>query len=371
MPRQRVQPQERTFVTLMNTATEQVAQHFETESDRDAAYEGATIPTTTITHIAEPSSEELRWARYNGARWVDAFLRPAINCGWDRSGVTIQSRDVVGNYTLTVTINQTPDPGETFTVDYATVDGTATAAEGDFTAASGTLTFNNGDLEQTITITVPAFTGKFAEEEFYVDLSNPSEGSISYLFGRRVTFRFRGDTTPITVSVGDATVTENPDDGDSNEATNVVTLSRESTDDLSFEWSTRLRSAGNTAAPAALFVAVTDEKVTIPEGSLTANLVTTVNDIPAIAPATTQYYDVVVSDLATGTNNPDTIADSGHDLEGEVAVTRNNTIAVIRTSGLRTRINITRQTSGKLLCYCGDYYGIRSIYSGSSSVRFV
>ena len=246
----------------------------------------------------------MRWARYNGARWTDAFLRPAINCGWDRSGVTIQSRDVVGNYTLTVALNQTPDPGETFTVDYATVDGTATAAEGDFTAASGTLTFNNGDLEQTITITVPAFTGKFAEEEFYVDLSNPSEGSLSYLFGRRVTFRFRGDTTPITVSVGDATVTENPDDGDSNEATNVVTLSRESTDDLSFEWSTRLRSAGNTAAPAALFVAVTDEKVTIPEGSLTANLVTTVNDIPAIAPATTQYYDVVVSDLATGTNNP-------------------------------------------------------------------
>ena len=72
-----------------------------------------------------------------------------------------------------VKLNQSSQ--NTVTVQYSTMDGTATAGE-DYTATSGTLTFAPGDLTKTISVNI--FIDEFLEgdETFTVSLSNPVNG---------------------------------------------------------------------------------------------------------------------------------------------------------------------------------------------------
>ena len=79
-----------------------------------------------------------------------------------------------GTATFTVSIDKHPPAGDVITVDYATVAGTATAGS-DFTATSGTLTFNNASLDnQNITVTILDDAVKEVLETYQVRLSNPS-----------------------------------------------------------------------------------------------------------------------------------------------------------------------------------------------------
>ena len=64
------------------------------------------------------------------------------------------------------------------TVDYATSDGTATAGD-DYTAASGTLTFAAGVLEQTIEVAALADRADEGDETFTMSLSNPSGATLA------------------------------------------------------------------------------------------------------------------------------------------------------------------------------------------------
>jgi chitinase len=65
------------------------------------------------------------------------------------------------------------------TVNYATADNTATAASGDYRAASGALTFAPGETSKTITVEVFGDTAVEFEETFFVGLSGLSlAGSI-------------------------------------------------------------------------------------------------------------------------------------------------------------------------------------------------
>jgi hypothetical protein len=73
--------------------------------------------------------------------------------------------------TFTVTLSEAPGSGETVTVDYATSDGTATAGT-DYVAATGTLTFAEGETTKTIAVTVNGDTTFETDETFNVTLSN-------------------------------------------------------------------------------------------------------------------------------------------------------------------------------------------------------
>ncbi len=96
----------------------------------------------------------------------------------------------IGNVTLaegnsgTTTFNFTVSISGTNTlptsVNFATADGTATAASGDYVAQSGTLTWNPGDnAAKTISVTVNGDTTVEPDETFYVYLSSPSNATIS------------------------------------------------------------------------------------------------------------------------------------------------------------------------------------------------
>ena len=68
----------------------------------------------------------------------------------------------------------------TVTVDYATSDGTAVAAA-DYTAASGTLTFSDGETSKTVTIPIPDDSIEDGDESFRIRLLNPSGVSLGSL----------------------------------------------------------------------------------------------------------------------------------------------------------------------------------------------
>ena len=96
----------------------------------------------------------------------------------------------IGNVTLTegnsgtTTFNFTVSISATNTlatsVSFATADGTATAASGDYVATSGTLTWNPGDnAAKTISVTVNGDTTVEPDETFYVNLSSPANATFA------------------------------------------------------------------------------------------------------------------------------------------------------------------------------------------------
>jgi fibronectin type 3 domain-containing protein len=79
-------------------------------------------------------------------------------------------------FTFTVTLSEASS--KTVTVNWATADGTATAAGGDYVAASGLLTFDPGELAKPIVILVNGDTASELDETFVVNLTNPTNAAI-------------------------------------------------------------------------------------------------------------------------------------------------------------------------------------------------
>ena len=94
--------------------------------------------------------------------------------------------------------------GKLITVDYATLDGTATAGE-DYEQVSGTLTFSPGQLTQTISVPVIGDLMDEDDETFFVQLTNAMNATIAVDEGAGVIV---DDDDPPTISINNVTVTE-------------------------------------------------------------------------------------------------------------------------------------------------------------------
>jgi hypothetical protein len=81
------------------------------------------------------------------------------------------------NMVFTVTLAYTSS--NTITVDYATADNTATIANNDYLASSGTLTFSPGITTRPITVTIVGDTNVEGDEAFLVNLSSPTNAAIA------------------------------------------------------------------------------------------------------------------------------------------------------------------------------------------------
>ena len=79
--------------------------------------------------------------------------------------------------TLEFSVTLSHASSRTVTVSYATQDGTATAGL-DYTATSATLTFNAGDLSQTVEVTVLTDSEDEGQETLTLTLSNPSQATL-------------------------------------------------------------------------------------------------------------------------------------------------------------------------------------------------
>lgn len=90
---------------------------------------------------------------------------------------SVSSQDVNEDAgTVTLTVNRTGGSDGEVTVEYATQDGTAIAGE-DYTAGAGTLTFIDGQTQQTIEIEITEDLEVEAIENFVVTLSQPGGGA--------------------------------------------------------------------------------------------------------------------------------------------------------------------------------------------------
>ena len=79
------------------------------------------------------------------------------------------------DFVFDVTLSKTND--QPITVDYTTADGTAIAGK-DYTATNGTLTFNAGETSKTVTVSVAGENRVELDENFFINLSNVTNGDI-------------------------------------------------------------------------------------------------------------------------------------------------------------------------------------------------
>jgi hypothetical protein len=107
-----------------------------------------------------------------------------------------------GTTPFVFTVTLSPSSGATVTVNFATANGSA-AAPSDFTATSGTLTFNPGETTKTITVDVNGDTTYEGDETFLVSLSGATNATIGDAVGVGII-----TNDDVRVSIGDATVIE-------------------------------------------------------------------------------------------------------------------------------------------------------------------
>lgn len=84
-----------------------------------------------------------------------------------------------GTTSLVYTVTLSNASYQPITVDFATANGTATLVDNDYVANSNTLTFTAGQTSKTINVTVNGDTNSEPNETVLVNLTNPSNATIS------------------------------------------------------------------------------------------------------------------------------------------------------------------------------------------------
>jgi hypothetical protein len=118
--------------------------------------------------------------------------------------------------TASITVNLSGASTQTITVNYATSDGSATAGS-DYTAASGTLTFNPGDTSKTFNVTILNDAISEGAETVNLTLSSPGNATLgspstavlTINDGPQPTVAFSSANYSVAENAGTATITVN------------------------------------------------------------------------------------------------------------------------------------------------------------------
>jgi uncharacterized delta-60 repeat protein len=106
------------------------------------------------------------------------------------------------NTLLTFVVSLSTASTDPVTVNYATADATATTADSDYTAQTGTLTFNPNETSKTITVNITGDINYEQAENFRVNLSNAVNASIATATG---TGTINNDDARPTLTIANAT----------------------------------------------------------------------------------------------------------------------------------------------------------------------
>ena len=148
-----------------------------------------------------------------------------------------------GSATLTYTVSLNQAALGSITVDYATSDGTATAGS-DYTAASGTLTFNAGETSKTVDVTIAGDEIVELDETITLTLSNATGTS-----------QIDDATGTGTITNDDETVVTIEDISHEEDGTFTITVSSSNAVDGGF--SLGVTTADNTAIAGTDYTALT------------------------------------------------------------------------------------------------------------------
>ncbi|MGZ4150022.1 MAG: Calx-beta domain-containing protein, partial [Actinomycetota bacterium] len=139
-----------------------------------------------------------------------------------------------GTITATFVVSLSGVSATAVTIDWTTADGTATTADADYVAGSGTLTFNPGQTSKNVSVTINGDTTHENDETFTVGLSNPSGATISDASG---TGTITNDDTVPKVSIANAAPVAEGDTGTTT-TTLTVSLSAASALPVTVDWAT-------------------------------------------------------------------------------------------------------------------------------------
>ncbi|MFL6374183.1 MAG: FG-GAP-like repeat-containing protein [Pyrinomonadaceae bacterium] len=153
---------------------------------------GGGIFGTKIDYPAGPGPLAVATGDFNGDGWPDVAVANAVSGGpntqvnnvsvlLNATGIPFvsinnvsQNEGVSGTTSFNFTVSLNAAGTTTGTVNYATADGTATIADNDYQATSGTLSFAPGEISKTITVLVNGDTKFEPNETFQVSLSAPT-----------------------------------------------------------------------------------------------------------------------------------------------------------------------------------------------------
>jgi hypothetical protein len=185
--------------------------------------------------------------------------------------------------TFSVTLNR--PSGRTVTVGYATANGSA-GAPADFTATTGSLTFDPGDLSETVTVPVAGDVLDEADETFTLTLTDPATNAT---IGRgAATGRILDDDEQPVASITGVTVAEN-----AGPANFKVSLSAASGREVTVHATT----VSGTAFPGSDFEGRSGAPVTIPAGATEATF-----PVPLVNDDVNESTETFSVELSAGSN---------------------------------------------------------------------
>ena len=204
--------------------------------------------------------------------------------------VTVNELDS-GTVNATFTVSLNAPSGRPVTVNYATANGTASAA--DYDPVIGALTFDPGQTTKTITVVVHSDVLDEANETFFLNLAGPTNATLADSQG--VGTINDNDPTP-TLSVNDATVIEG--NTGTVPATFTVTLSAPSGRSVTVDYAT---ANGTAVAPGDY--AATSGGLTFAAGETTKTVTVQVNgDVLNEAATETFFFNLSNATNATLTD---------------------------------------------------------------------
>ncbi len=192
----------------------------------------------------------------------------------DDAPPTLSINDVIavaegdaGTVAATFTVSLSAASGHPVSVDYATANDSATAPA-DYTAVSGTLTFDPGESSRTVTVQVKGDVLDEVNETFFVNLSNPANATIADSQGRATIT----DDDPLpTLAIDDVTIAEG--DTGTAVATFTVTLSPVSGREVRVNYAT----ANGTATTPSDYAAIPTTALIFAPGETTKQVTVLVN----------------------------------------------------------------------------------------------
>jgi co-chaperonin GroES (HSP10) len=140
----------------------------------------AQLTTATLT-----SGNHVITADYSGDATFESGSATLAGGQTVNAAPTVSINDVsiaegnTGTTSLVLTVTLSAASAATVSVDYATANGTAQTSDNDYQSASGTLTFNPGEVAKTITLSINGDPKTEDDETVFVNLNNPVNATVA------------------------------------------------------------------------------------------------------------------------------------------------------------------------------------------------
>ncbi|MBK8810106.1 MAG: VCBS repeat-containing protein [Acidobacteria bacterium] len=156
----------------LNFAVGETVKQLSIHTINDNVYEGVESLSLVLSNPTGPNSEIIAPASC-AFSIIDGQYRPYISSA---QSISVTEPSVGGPRSVDIPVVLTNQSTETVTVDFQTMNGTATAGS-DYVATSGTLTFSPLQTSATVSVQILGDRVYEGNENFYLRLSNPINSS--------------------------------------------------------------------------------------------------------------------------------------------------------------------------------------------------